>query len=106
LDTSPTDPGSLLPPGDSLASTPDPTAADVRTPGDAVSQTTMLPQRGTRPPLESAFVRVVATGGVIGIGVALGAILTSQHVAGWITGLTVATVSVLISAVLWSSRGL
>jgi hypothetical protein len=65
---------------------------------------TMLPPRQRRPPLESAFVRVVATGGVVGIGVALGAILASQHVAGWIIGLAVAVVSVLVSAVLWSSR--
>jgi hypothetical protein len=65
---------------------------------------TMLPQRGDRPPLESAFVRVVATCGVVGIGVALGAILASQHVAGWISGLVVASVSVVVSAVLWSSR--
>ena len=67
------------------------------------SQPTMLPQRRERPPLESAFVRVVATFGVVAIGVALGAILTSQHVAGWIIGLVVAMVSVIVSAVLWSS---
>ncbi len=66
----------------------------------------MLPGRGRRPALESAFVRVIATGGVVGIGVALGAILTSQDVAGWITGLVVALVSVLLSAILWSSRRL
>ncbi len=65
---------------------------------------TMLPPRRERPPLESAFVRVVATGGVVGIGVALGAILASQNVEGWIIGLAVALVSVVISAVLWSSR--
>ena len=58
------------------------------------------------PPLESAFVRVIATGGVIGIGVALGAILSSQKVAGWITGLVIALVSVILSAILWSSRRL
>jgi len=66
----------------------------------------MLPERRGRPPLESVFVRTVATGGVIGIGVALGAILSSQNVAGWIIGLVVALVSVLVSAVLWSSRRL
>jgi hypothetical protein len=66
----------------------------------------MLPGRGQRPPLESAFVRVVATGGVVGIGVALAAILDSQDVAGWIIGLVVALVSVLLSAILWSSRRL
>jgi protein-S-isoprenylcysteine O-methyltransferase Ste14 len=66
----------------------------------------MLPERQSRPPLESAFVRVVATCGVIAIGVALGAILRSQDVAGWIIGLVVAIVSVILSAVLWSSRRL
>ena len=66
----------------------------------------MLPARRARPALESAFVRVVATAGVVGIGVALGAILASQDVAGWITGLVVALVSVLLSAILWSSRRL
>jgi protein-S-isoprenylcysteine O-methyltransferase Ste14 len=67
-------------------------------------ETTMLPERRARPPLESAFVRIVATCGVVGIGVALGAILRSQSVAGWIIGLVVALVSVIVSAVLWSSR--
>jgi hypothetical protein len=67
---------------------------------------TMLPERRGRAPLESAFVRVVATAGVVGIGVALGAILSSEKVAGWITGLVVALVSVLVSGVLWSSRRL
>jgi hypothetical protein len=66
----------------------------------------MLPERSQRPPLESAFVRVIATGGVVGIGVALGAILVSQEVAGWITGLVIALVSVILSAILWSSRRL
>jgi len=72
--------------------------------GHAAVEPTMLPSRRVRPPLESAFVRVVATCGVVGIGVALGAILRSQNVAGWIIGLVVALVSVIISAVLWSSR--
>jgi hypothetical protein len=66
----------------------------------------MLPERRERPPLESAFVRVIATSGVVGIGVALGAILISQNVAGWITGLVIALVSVILSAILWSSRRL
>ncbi len=65
---------------------------------------TMLPERAQRSPVESAFVRLIATGGVVGIGVALGAILSSQNVSGWIIGLVVAIVSVSISAILWSSR--
>jgi len=55
-------------------------------------------------PLGAAFVRTIASGGVIGIGVALGAILTSQDVAGWIVGLVVAAVSVVLSTALWSLR--
>ena len=67
----------------------------------------MLPgRRRERPPLESAFVRTIATGGVVGIGVALGAILASQDVEGWIIGLVIAIVSVTLSAILWSSRRL
>ncbi len=46
-----------------------------------VADVSMLPERHERPALESAFVRVIATSGVVGIGVvgigvALGAILT------------------------------
>jgi protein-S-isoprenylcysteine O-methyltransferase Ste14 len=70
------------------------------------SDVSMLPERRQRLPLESAFVRVIATGGVVGIGVALGAILTSQNIQGWIVGLVIALVSVLVSAILWSSRRL
>lgn len=88
------------------AETPvDPTGNPMRTERHA-SSSSMLPERRERPPLESAFVRAVATGGVLGIGVALGAILVSQNVAGWIVGLVVALVSVTLSAILWSSRRL
>jgi len=80
---------------------------DEETSGEAgPANVSMLPQRGGRPALESAFVRVIATGGIVGIGVALGAILTSQAVAGWIVGLVIALVSVILSAILWSSRRL
>jgi len=75
-------------------------------PGRRSREHGMLPERGTRPALESALVRSVATAGVVGIGVVLGAILVSQDVAGWITGLVVALVSVILSAILWSSRRL
>ena len=67
----------------------------------------MLPRRGRRRlGVERVIVRLVATCGIVGIGVALGAILTSSKVQGWITGLVVALVSVILSAVLWSSREL
>jgi hypothetical protein len=67
----------------------------------------MLPGRGRRRfGIERLLVRLIATGGVIGIGVALGAILTSSKTAGWIIGLVVAVVSIVLSAMLWSSRQL
>lgn len=67
----------------------------------------MLPGRERRRfGLERLLVRIVATGGVIGIGVALGAILAASKVQGWIIGLVVAAASVVLSAVLWSSRQL
>ncbi|MDQ6909596.1 MAG: hypothetical protein M3Z84_02235 [Actinomycetota bacterium] len=50
--------------------------------------------------------RVLATGGIIGIAVAMGAILGAQNIEGWIIGLTVGLTSVILAAVLWSSRQL
>jgi hypothetical protein len=65
----------------------------------------MLPGRPSRgSSLERFVVRLVATGGVIGIGVGIAAILAANHVQGWIIGLVVASVSVVLSAILWSSR--
>ena len=65
---------------------------------------TFLPARARRPRIESLFVRVVATGGIVGIGTALAAILGSQDVAAWIIGLVVSVVTVILAAVLWSTR--
>ncbi len=73
--------------------------------GDAEART-MIPRRGGRRGLESVAVRLIATGGIIGIGTAVAAILGSQDVHHWVTGLGVATVSVVLAAILWSSRTL
>jgi hypothetical protein len=68
---------------------------------------TMLPnRRRPRSRVERGFVRLVATAGIVGIGVLLGAILVSDKVQGWITGLVIAAVSVVLAALLWSSRQL
>ena len=67
---------------------------------------TMIPGRDRRPRAESALMRFIATLGIVGIGVALGAILVGQNVAGWIVGLAVSAVTVVLCAVLWSSRRL
>jgi uncharacterized membrane protein len=50
--------------------------------------------------------RVVATGGIVGIAAVLGAVLVGQDVAGWIVGLAVGLTSVILAALLWSSRQL
>ena len=50
--------------------------------------------------------RVLATGGIIGIAVVLGAVLGANDVDGWIIGLVVGLTSVILAAVLWSSRQL
>jgi hypothetical protein len=54
--------------------------------------------------VESVFVRIVATLGIVAVGTAVAAILDSASVAGWITGLVVSTISVVLAAVLWRSR--
>ena len=67
----------------------------------------MLPGREVRRSgLERIAVRLIATCGVVGIGVAIAAIMVSSKSQGWIVGLVVSIVSVVLSALLWSSRQL
>jgi len=67
----------------------------------------MIPARARRrTKVERVAMRVLATGGIIGLAVALGAILGSQDVEGWIIGLVVGLTSVILAGVLWSSRQL
>ena len=46
--------------------------------------------------------RLVAAGGIIGIGVVIAAIMTSQDSRRWLIGLVVSIVSVVLAAILWS----
>jgi hypothetical protein len=65
----------------------------------------MLPGRERRRfGAERLLMRLIATFGVIAIGIAIAAIMTSSNSQGWLIGLVVAGVSVILSAVLWSSR--
>jgi len=67
----------------------------------------MVPGRERRrTKVERGFMRLVATGGIVGIAVALGAILVGQEVDGWIVGLVIGLTSVILAALLWSSRQL
>jgi protein-S-isoprenylcysteine O-methyltransferase Ste14 len=85
------------------------TGADVEAPvsKDDDESPGMIPtRRHRRSWFERMSMRVLATGGIIGVDVALGAILTANHVHGWIVGLVVGLVSVVLAAILWSSRQL
>jgi hypothetical protein len=67
----------------------------------------MVPGRDRRRTgIERGAMRAIATGGIVGIGVVLGAVLVGQDVAGWIVGLVVSAVSIVLAAFLWSSRQL
>lgn len=67
----------------------------------------MVPGRERRRTgVERGAMRLVSTGGIVGIATLLGAILVSQDLAGWIVGLAIGLVSVVLAAVLWSSRQL
>jgi hypothetical protein len=66
----------------------------------------MIPARSARSMFETMVMRVVATAGIVGIGVAIAAIMHSQHSKGWLIGLVVSLVSVILAAILWSSRRL
>jgi hypothetical protein len=82
---------------------PGPPVAEEPAPGP----TPMIPVRGRRRTrIERVFVRLVATGGIVGIAVVLGAILVHQTVAGWIVGLVIGVVTVVLAALLWSSHEL
>jgi hypothetical protein len=67
----------------------------------------MLPGRERRRTgVERLLVRLIATCGIVGIGVAIGAIMVSSKSQGWLIGLVVSLVSVILAAILWSSRTL
>jgi hypothetical protein len=67
----------------------------------------MLPGRERRRSrFERLIVRLIATGGVVAIGVAIAAIMVSSKSQGWVVGLVVSIVTVVLSGLLWSSRQL
>ena len=82
-------------------------SVDTSAPEDDGDAQGMIPaRRHRRSGIERLSMRVLATGGIIGVDVALGAILSANHVHGWIVGLVVGVVSVVLAAILWSSRQL
>jgi hypothetical protein len=103
----PREPTRAEPGGESLA---EPVEPAPRTPGTRPGtggrgqSPNMLPAGRVRSAAERKFVRVIATGGIVGIGVVIAAIMTSSNSQGWLIGLVVSVVSVVLAAVLWSSR--
>jgi hypothetical protein len=73
---------------------------------EAATQGTIPGRLRRRTKAERVSMRVLATGGIIGIATVLGAVLVGQDVAGWIVGLTVGVTSVVLAVVLWSSKQL
>jgi hypothetical protein len=66
----------------------------------------MIPNRRKRLPLEAPLMRTVATAGIVAIAVVIAAIMGSQDSQGWLIGLVVSIVSLVLAALLWSSRRL
>lgn len=92
---------------------PEGVAASAPAAGGAAAQSehsqphTMIPSRERRRfGIERLLVRLVATCGIIGIGVVIAAIMVSNHSHGWLVGVVVSVVSVVLAAILWSSRQL
>lgn len=56
--------------------------------------------------LERGFIRLFTTAGTVGVGVALGAILADNKVQGWIIGLVVSVVTIVLIALLRATRPL
>ena len=83
-----------------------PDAADAPATGPPPGDTMLPRRRRPRMAAETLFMRAVATAGVVGICVAIAAILGSQDVDAWIIGLVVSLLSVVLAAGLWSSRQL
>jgi hypothetical protein len=66
----------------------------------------MIPARSSRSMIETFFMRIIATAGIVGISVAIAAIMSSQKSHGWLIGLVASVVSVSLASILWSSQRL
>ncbi|MFZ0041092.1 MAG: hypothetical protein WAK93_07290 [Solirubrobacteraceae bacterium] len=89
--------------GESAVSSSAP-AAGRPEPSGRPQSSNMLPRDHRRSMPERLLVRLIATCGIVAIGVAIAAIMVSSNSQGWIVGLVVSIVSVVLAAILWSSR--
>lgn len=95
--------GSLVSPATETSSEPGAAATDQQS---RDSHNMLPPRERRRSGFERFIVRLIATCGIVGIGVAIAAIMVSSKSQGWIVGLVVSIVSVVLAALLWSSRQL
>jgi len=72
--------------------------------GDGTEPTSGPTARDRMLGFQSALGRMVATGGIVGIGTGVAAIMGSQDVDAWIIGIVVAGLSVALAAVVWSAK--
>jgi hypothetical protein len=79
-------------------------AREARRAAPAARPGVTIANRRKRLPLEAPLMRRVATGGIVGIAVAIASIMDSQGSQGWLIGLAVSSVSLVSARVLWSSR--
>jgi hypothetical protein len=93
-------------PGNQVGADSEPDPADAKDPLDAPAEPFLERRQSPRPYAESAIVRIIATAGIVGICVAIAAILGTQSIHPWIIGLVTSLTSVILAAVLWSSRTL
>jgi hypothetical protein len=82
------------------------TARDKRRDRSSERAGVMIPTRRGRLPLEAPLMRFVASAGIVGIAVVIAAIMGSQDSASWLIGLVASIVSLVLAALLWSSRRL
>jgi hypothetical protein len=82
----------------------DDAGASAQPAGRLDSHNMLPPRERRRSRLERLLVRLIATCGIVAIGVAIAAIMVSNKSQGWIVGLVVSIVSVVLAAILWSSR--
>jgi hypothetical protein len=79
-------------------------AREARRVAPAARPRVTMPNRRKRLSLKAPLTRGVATAGIVGIAVAIAAIMSSQGSQGWLIGLVVSIASLVLAGLLRSSR--
>ncbi len=96
-----------LDPESAAGSALEPTTSEpVQDPLDAPAVPFLERRSAPRMRIEWLFVRLIATSGIVGVSVAIAAIMGTFSVQAWVIGLVASAVSVVLAGILWSSRTL